>query len=440
MTLAIDERNRLIGENLRKYRLLKGLTQDELAEGLCSVSQLSKVENGKTYLKRTILKEMANRLGVTVERIESEDALLEELSETLQLAKDSRTAGNLTKALEFVEQVVERARAFEYPELLLQGIQLQCSLLNTINEREKVIQIVHDVLSDDLPLTAEDRLFFHLEVGLAYEHSGHLSAAYDSYCRADQEIDLVQGNYETRYRVYYSLSRSHLAMNNNRTALRYAEKAEMVATEIKRHLWRLRASGLRATVLHRLEVYELAEQLFLETLQEAQDNQFLLDVLILNNNLGCMYLDIGKNGQAFSYLNRALKVSEILNHQQFMCDSLLHLAELYFRNGESKQAIQQIQRVLELSSQIPKQTYQERAKAHRILGWVKKSEGDFEGYITQMENALNICDENFVVFEAYEMAKETAEELYQKQDSRAVEFYRKAVQYNEKALEYGKRR
>ncbi|MBL0387542.1 tetratricopeptide repeat protein [Tumebacillus sp. ITR2] len=440
MTLAIDERNRLIGENLRKYRLLKGLTQDELAEGLCSVSQLSKVENGKTYLKRTILKEMSNRLGVTVERIESQDALLEELSETLQLAKDSRTAGNIERALEYVVLVVEQSRAFEYPSLLLESLQIQCSLLNQINETEKVIQIVQGVFEENLPMTAEDRLFFHLEYGIAYEYSGHQVAAYDAYCRADQEIDNLQSNFETRFRVYYSLARIHFSMNNHRTALRYFEKAELMATEINRHLWRIRSTYMKATVMRLLGNFEQAEEIFTGTLKEATDNQYLIDVGIINNNMGCMYLEREEYGQAFSHLNRAVKVYEILENHKFLCETLLYLAELKFRTGEYTRTIAYVEQALEVSERAAKQTYQERAKANRILGWVKREQGDFEAYVTQLEKALNIYDDNHVVFEAYEVAKELAEEFYKKSDSRAVEIYRKAVQYNEKALEFGKRR
>ncbi|MGZ4164333.1 MAG: helix-turn-helix domain-containing protein, partial [Tumebacillaceae bacterium] len=107
-THDVDERNKIIGENLRKYRLLKGLTQDELAEGICSISQLSKIENGKTYVKRALLKQMAERLSVTIERIESTDALQEELSDTLQLAKDAFTTTNYDKAYELVSDVIRK--------------------------------------------------------------------------------------------------------------------------------------------------------------------------------------------------------------------------------------------------------------------------------------------------------------------------------------------
>jgi tetratricopeptide (TPR) repeat protein len=436
MTMAMDERNRLIGENLRKYRLLKGLTQDELAEGLCSVSQLSKVENGKTYLKRTILKEMANRLGVTVERIESQDALLEELSETLQLARDSQTAGNRPKALEMAQNVFLRGQEFGYHELAGESLHLACFLLNEMNRSEEVIETINRAFADNLPLTDNQRLMFMYQLGFAFENSGNLMAAYDTYCRAESEVDEVDGDPETRYKIYYGLARRHFIMRNNRAAMRYFEKAEQVSLTMSRHLWRIRATLMKATMLKRMGDYKKAEALFVDVLKEAQDNQFLFEVGIVNNNMGCLYLERGEYGQASSHLNRALKVYEILKSDYYMCDTMLHLALLRYQEREFDHALELIDQLLAITDLLPKQTYLEKAKAMQLIGWIKRDRGEFEGYITQLEKALKVYDENRVVYETCEVAKELAEALYKNNDSRAVEMYRKAVQYNEKLLDY----
>lgn len=435
MTMAIEERNRLIGENLRKYRLLKGLTQDELAEGLCSVSQLSKVENGKTYLKRTILKEMANRLGVTVERIESQDALLEELSETLQLALDSQTAGNKEKALELIHEVVSQSRNFGYEELYLDSLLLECQLLNSKNRCDEVIQIVHDLFQSDPELEDNRKLMFQFELGHAHERSGNLMAAYDAFSRAESLFDQSEGDLETRYKINYALARSNFIMNNNRTALRYFEKAEQVATQLSRHLWRIRSRYMKATMLKRLGEYEKAESIFMSTLKEAQDNQYLLDVALINNNLGCLFLEKGESGSAQLHLSRALKVYEILNQNYYKCDTLFHLAELKYQEGDLQQAMAYIDRLLIESESVANQTYMDRAKAVRLLSCIKGDQGDFEGRITHLEKSLKIYEDNHVMLEAYRIAKEIAEIFYEKNDSRTVEMYRKAVQYNERFLE-----
>lgn len=431
MTMAMEERNRLIGENLRKYRLLKGLTQDELAEGLCSVSQLSKVENGKTYLKRTILKEMANRLGVTVERIESQDALLEELSETLQLAQDSHTAGNVPKALELTQEVVQQSRNFGYEDLYLNSILLECQLLNSVNQCARVIGIVQDLFQGDVCLSDSYKVMFQFELGNAHERSGNLMDAYDAFSRAESYFDQFEGDTDTRYKINYALGRSNFIMNNNRTALRYFEKAEQIAQELSRHLWLIRARYMKATMLKRLGDYEQAEIIFTTTLKEAQDNQFLLDVGLINSNMGCMFLEKGEYGSAQTHLTRALKVYEILDQTYYKADTLFHLAKLKYQEGDLERAKEVIEKLMVDTEPVANQTYIDRAKAIRLLSFIKRDLGDFEGQITQLGNALKIFEDNYVMLEAYKVAKEIADLFFEKNDSRAVEMYRKAVQCNE---------
>ena len=44
----------IVGEVLRKCRLEKGITQKELCEGICSISTLSRIENGEQHPTRSV--------------------------------------------------------------------------------------------------------------------------------------------------------------------------------------------------------------------------------------------------------------------------------------------------------------------------------------------------------------------------------------------------
>ena len=69
-----------VGARIRKYRLDRGLTQEELADQLGIVkSMVSYYENDKVDLKRSVLEDIARVLNVTVACLieENEDALEE---------------------------------------------------------------------------------------------------------------------------------------------------------------------------------------------------------------------------------------------------------------------------------------------------------------------------------------------------------------------------
>lgn len=61
---------RALGKNIRKYRLLNGICQEDLAERCnCSVSQIAHIEKGlgKPSLEMVVI--IANKLGVTVDQL-----------------------------------------------------------------------------------------------------------------------------------------------------------------------------------------------------------------------------------------------------------------------------------------------------------------------------------------------------------------------------------
>ncbi len=55
-------KNTMIGDVLRRCREGKGITQEKLCSGICSVSTLSRIENGQQYPTRNVLTKLAERM------------------------------------------------------------------------------------------------------------------------------------------------------------------------------------------------------------------------------------------------------------------------------------------------------------------------------------------------------------------------------------------
>jgi HTH-type transcriptional regulator, quorum sensing regulator NprR len=51
------------GEKIRYFRKTQNISQQELADGICSVSYLSKIENGQAVASEEIIMFLSNRLG-----------------------------------------------------------------------------------------------------------------------------------------------------------------------------------------------------------------------------------------------------------------------------------------------------------------------------------------------------------------------------------------
>ena len=76
-----------IGENVRKFRKAKGMSQEKLAEMVdISVTHISHIETGNTKLSLSVFLDIANALGVQAndlinDEISGRNAALNELSE-----------------------------------------------------------------------------------------------------------------------------------------------------------------------------------------------------------------------------------------------------------------------------------------------------------------------------------------------------------------------
>ena len=437
-SLLIDERNKLIGENLRKYRLLKGLTQDELAEGICSVSQLSKVENGKTYLKRDLLKQMAHRLGVSIERVESQDAMLEELSEQLQTAQDAMKAQKNEFALDYASKVKSTALEFGYISLVIKAVKLENHVLLELKRYQEAIDVVEELLKTQVEVEEIDLIDLHIQLGYSYEITGDRLSAHRYYTMADDAFMNVDAESTVRLRVYFGLARCHFFLHNNRMAYRFYEMTEALAEQLTMHLWRIRAKYMKATMLKRMGEWERAEELFLSVLKEAEENSLLLDIGYIHNNMGQLFQDRGEYGQAKVHYNRALQVWKLLNEEVLIHEALLNSAEIALIEGQLRYAEELVKEVFSIVEKHPIPTYSANAKAHRIWGWIMAQHGQFDQYFEHLQQSIEIYAKHEMPLEACETARELAESCYQKGDPRAVELFRQAMSYNELYIQFGK--
>ncbi|MDR7074911.1 helix-turn-helix domain-containing protein [Fictibacillus barbaricus] len=65
----------MVGQRIRYYRKTKGLTQEELAQGICSVSYLSKIEKGDAKSSEEVINLLCDRLGISPEEMDDNQVL-----------------------------------------------------------------------------------------------------------------------------------------------------------------------------------------------------------------------------------------------------------------------------------------------------------------------------------------------------------------------------
>lgn len=60
--------NYRMGDVIRLSRMARNMTQEELSEGICSVETLSRIENGRTKIKREIYQQLMEKMNLSTEK------------------------------------------------------------------------------------------------------------------------------------------------------------------------------------------------------------------------------------------------------------------------------------------------------------------------------------------------------------------------------------
>lgn len=61
----------MLGRRIYYHRKARGMTQEQLAQGICSISHLSKIENGHETPSQDVLEHLCNRLNISLDQIDT---------------------------------------------------------------------------------------------------------------------------------------------------------------------------------------------------------------------------------------------------------------------------------------------------------------------------------------------------------------------------------
>jgi transcriptional regulator with XRE-family HTH domain len=206
-----------IGQVIKEIRQSLGLHQLDLCRGICSQSQLSKVENGESSPQATTLYMISKRLGIDVNTL-------------FELTTNSR----MDYVLEFAAQARDLVRRKEYGKLLEIIQHENNNPVFTKNPYNKQFLLWHEgicafhykqepilaleLLKKSLKLTHSiDRYFNEREIeiknsiGVIYFEIGDYKRAVETYITTLSQLKQYPAqtfDYKIKIRIYYNLAKS----------------------------------------------------------------------------------------------------------------------------------------------------------------------------------------------------------------------------------------
>lgn len=222
-----NESYKLIGERVRGYRLNRGFSQDELADGICSRQTISFLENGQHLPSPELLKKVADKLGVPFHEIMADHVEVLSAKIQLEIINIYIERQEYQKALDLIHILQNSKELLEYQKRELELVKVDC-LLGT-NQPDAALEILTGLqMQLELQREPDDHLMavVYNKLGTANYRLWNISNAHAHYMRAYQLTLRFQGIDVTAARIAYNLGMASRLLNLNTDAVQYLTVSE----------------------------------------------------------------------------------------------------------------------------------------------------------------------------------------------------------------------
>ena len=170
-----------LGRRLRAVRLLKGMTQSDVAGSAISVAYLSRMESGQRRPTAKVLGEIARRLGVSVDELLSETMPreIDEIRLTLDYAELSLESGEAHEALSHVNEALERLAASPADALIERARFLDARAHEAMGRTDDALDKLEGLVADR-GVSGLTRVRAGIALSRIYRESGDLGRAIET--------------------------------------------------------------------------------------------------------------------------------------------------------------------------------------------------------------------------------------------------------------------
>lgn len=314
-----------IGKQVFYKRLQQKMTQEELCQGICSVSYLSKIENGKIEASEEILQLLCARLEIAVTDLRDvEEEVKEKLDEWLNalVHLDKGQVERIYSELQAEMQHVLDFEIINYYNLLYTRYLIMKRDLPALEEELEKLKKMYKKYS---PF---QKLLYTYSKGLLYSLQYKYKQALECLLKTES-MAKEQGYYETG--IYYNLALTYSQIEIDHMTLYFANVAlEGFRNEYKfRHV--INCQILIAFSYIRKTQYSEAMKIFNHILREADsfaDKDNIMSIAL--NNIGYLYYRQNNYAKAKEYYLKSLqyKKEEDLNYIDAMYEISLQCVQL----------------------------------------------------------------------------------------------------------------
>ncbi|AHA08528.1 MULTISPECIES: helix-turn-helix domain-containing protein [Bacillus] len=224
-----------LGIEIKKIRVMRGLTQKQLSENICHQSEVSRIESGAVYPSMDILQGIAAKLQVPIIHF-YEVLIYSDIERNKQLKDRIITLCKQKKYKEIYNRVWNELKKEEYHPELQQFLQWQYHVAAYVLKKidyEYCILELKKLLNQQLAgIDVYQNLYIENAIANIYAENGYLKKAIELFENILKQLETLHDNKEFDVKVRHNHAKALYSDNQYEEALCHANKAIELSCQI----------------------------------------------------------------------------------------------------------------------------------------------------------------------------------------------------------------
>jgi tetratricopeptide (TPR) repeat protein len=305
-------------ERIKKYRVnILGATQEEISQGICTITWLSKIENNK----RNLTESLAVGIAENFNKIVKEKGINLSIITQEELMQDEDQQANYIFTNNIMKELKEVKEINVFDEKLLKA--------------EELIEKYN--ITDDKKIE-----LYKLSANFYYDK--HRYSKSDYLCDRGLKISINSQNSFEEIRFYIYKSRINIFTRNYIKALQQLSYVEKLNSDIVDNELSIMMLYYKATTYKKLKEYDTALKYF-KILKQFEINDYKMFLRVKMNHSNCLN-DYHKFDEAEKEYKEILSIAMKYDDKNLIAQAYRNLSELYFNKKEYKPAAMHIKESL----------------------------------------------------------------------------------------------
>lgn len=385
-----------IGKIINYHRKKQQMTQEQLSDGICSISHLSKIENNSKEVNIETLNLLCMKLGISVEdeknKVNHIKIKLHEFYDSIERLHHKKADALYLDLRKYREFVLYTELLYVYELYMLRYI----LFLNQLELAEQMI----GKMSQNVRMFSEFELFVWNVLNAIFNHKRNNFIK--SLDFLDEVKDLRKQYRDEITEYYYLKSLMHCRLGQSALAIYFGNKALEVFKQRNNIIRTLDVKTILSIHLTETGEYERAENLLKEILDDAELIQNTTIVEMAWHNLGYLYGAKNLSEKALECYYKSLALIEKNTESYYL--TLGNIASHLLKLQKNEQVVNMLEHELELFEDKTKLEY---VKLRVLYFEAKNEEKALIQYL--MEDGLPIMEKHGNRMKVYEYSERIAE-------------------------------